>query len=178
MKIMELDGLDGKSYSVLAVSPPDRLQEAADGMIGEYTKAGIAGVYVCFNKPQKAVKELLEKRGVDTSKVFFIDCITASLGEAENEKNVIHIQSPSDLTSLSIAINEFLEKVPGEKFLLIDALATLLIYNTEALVIKFVKSMVEETSRYGLKTVMLTPEARGGDLVNRISLYFDKVLRV
>lgn len=177
MTLEQLDSL-GDKYSALIITPVEKIQGATNSVIKSFLNSNTTGVYVCFNRPHKAVKSLIEKDGINTEKIFFIDCIATGLGEAEKSDNVLHIQSPADLTGLSIAINEFIEKIPDNKFLIIDALTTLLIYNREDIVIKFVKSISEQSMKSSLKTVILTPEPRGGDLINKISLFFDKIIKV
>lgn len=174
--IKELEKL-GDTYSGLVITPIENLQKNATRIVKNFTKSDIPGIYVCLNRPYKTVKKYLEKKGLKTDKIFFIDCITSSLDKAEESENVLHIQSPSDLTGLNIAISEFSEKIPGKKFLLIDALASLLIYNTENLVVKFVKLILEDVPESGLKAVMLTPATKGGELINKVSLFFDKVIK-
>ena len=176
MYVKDLENL-GEQYSVLIITSIDNIQDATNETIRYFTDRKIPGIYVCFNKPQKAIKRILEAEKINTEKIFFVDCITSAISEVENEENVLHISNPADLTSLSIAISEFVEKIPSEKFLVIDALSSLLIYNTENLVVKFVKSVIEESGRHGLKTVMFTTEPRGGNFMNKVSLFFDKIIK-
>lgn len=167
------DTPDGRS--VLTIVPVEKLQKNINKTIKGLTAKGIPGVYVCFNRPQRAANASLEKEGIDTGRVFFIDCIATSLGNSSGKaENTVHVQSPADLTSLRIAIDEFIEKIPGRKFLVVDALATLLIYNSEELVLKFVKSLME-MARKDIEIFVLTPDTKGGELINKVSLFFDEV---
>ncbi|MBW2984319.1 hypothetical protein KY361_04345 [Candidatus Woesearchaeota archaeon] len=167
--------LDGQN-SILIATKIENLQSTANKIVKFFTKSKLPGVYVTFNKPYAGIKRILEKEKISTKKIFFIDCITSSIASAEKEENVLHIQHPSDLTGLSIAITEFTESIKNDKYLIIDALATLLIYNKEDLVVKFIKSVTEESAKTGLKTVVLTPETKTGDLLNKIALFFDKMV--
>lgn len=176
MPIKELENL-GNSYSALAISSVEKVQSSVYDIISLFVREDIPGVFMCLNKPHSSVKQNLDERKINTDKIFFIDCITRALGEKKEGENVLHVQSPADLTGLSIAVTEFLQKIPGSKFMIIDALTTFLIYNQENLVVKFVKSITEQSSKFGVKTVILTPEPRGGNMINKISLFFDKIIR-
>ena len=172
----EIEALSSQS-SLLFVCPIEHLADSINQAILLLSQKKLVGTYVSFNKPYKSLKKKLDELGVDTSKILFIDCIASSIGEAEQTQNVVHIHNPSDLTSLMIAINEFGESIASEKYLVIDALATLLIYNREELVIKFVKSILEDSLKHNLKVLMFTPDAKGSEFVNKISLFFDNIVR-
>ena len=167
----------GDSYSLLIISPINNLQYQINSTLKELTKSDILGAYISLNKPYISIKKVLNQEKIETDKIFFIDCIS-QLSEKCKEKEVLHIRHPSDLTGLSIAVTEFVEKIPNDKYIIIDALSTLLIYNKEELVIAFVKKLVEKTQENNFKMIIFTPETKGGDFVNKISLFFDKVINI
>jgi archaellum biogenesis ATPase FlaH len=76
---------------------------------------------------------------------------------------------------LDSAVNAFIGDIKGEKFLVIDALSTLLIYNNEDSVAKFVKKMTEYASQNNMQIVALSPETKGEELLKKIFNFFDKV---
>jgi len=162
----------GKKYSILITSPIGDLQKNINQVCGYLVKKGKPVLYVSLNKPHTTVKTALEKQGIRTKKIFFIDCLAQPSAQVPPSRNVIHIESLADLTSLEIAIAEFLEKIKGEKSVLIDALATLLIYNSEELTIKFTKSVLEKSQ--DSRTVIFTPSAKGTGFIEKIAVFFDQ----
>ena len=147
--------------SQLIITPVEKLQDEINRTISSFS--GTPGVYVSLNKTQKGVEEILQKNKIDISKLFFIDCVSA-----ENAKeDALHI-SPNDLDNLSYAINDFIKEISGEKFLVIDALSTLLIYNSENKVAAFVKEVTEYASGQDVKVIALSPSTKGEDLLNKI----------
>jgi len=164
----------GKKYSLLITSPIEGLQKSINQVCQYLVKTGKPVLYVSLNKPHDAVRTILEKQGIVTKKIFFIDCLAQPSGQVPPSQNVIHIESPADLTSLEIAISEFLEKIKGEKSVLIDALATLLIYNSEELTIKFTKSVLEKSQ--DSRTVIFTPSAKGTGFIEKIAVFFDEAI--
>jgi len=78
---------------------------------------------------------------------------------------------------LSEAIKQFIKDIPGEKYLVIDALSTLLIYNNENKVAIFVKEMTEYASEHDVKILAFSPKTQGEELLDKIFNFFDKVER-
>ena len=128
------------------------------------------GIYVSLNKTQKSTEELLQKSGIDTSKLFFIDCVS----KEKVRDDVLHIP-PEDLDQLSTAIQTFIKDIPGEKFMIIDALSTLLIYNNENKVAKFVQDVTDYASENQVYVVAFSPKTQGEELLNKIFNFFDEV---
>lgn len=174
MDLTKLEKL-GNKYSVLVVSPIDELQDNISTVCKQLVAGGGPLLYISLNKPHKVVKEVLENTGISTKKIFFVDIIAKSLGQETKEENVIHVENPADLTSLQIAITEFLEKIDKDKAILIDALATLLIYNTEEMTIKFSKEILEKSREF--RTVVFTPDAKGTGFIEKIAVFFDGTIK-
>lgn len=166
----------GNKFSVLVVSPIDKLQNSIDQACKDLVETGNPLLYVSLNKPHDVVKQAFEKAGIDTSKIFFIDCLAKSSSQVSEQAYVVHIENPADLTSLEIAISEFLEKIEGEKSVVIDALATLLIYNSEELTIKFTKSVLEKTRES--RVVVFTPSAKGTDFIQKVGAFFSELINI
>ena len=129
------------------------------------------GVYVSLNKTQKGIINLLEKNKVDTKKLFFVDCV----GSNKEDKKVIQV-SPSKLDELGYAINSFLQEIKGDKFLIIDALSTLMIYNNENQVAAFVRKITKYASNNEIELIAFSPKTKGEEFFNKIFNFFDEVV--
>lgn len=130
----------------------------------------IPGVYVSLNKTQKSTESILKKAGINTKKLFFIDCVTSE----KTKDDVLHI-APTELDLLSSAIHEFIKDIKGREFLIIDAFATLLIYNDENKVVKFIKEITELASQHDTEVAAFSPKTTEEELLNKIFNFFDKV---
>lgn len=156
--------------SLLVITPVEKLQDEINRIVSSF--GGTPGVYVSLNKTQRAAEGILQKNTIDISKLFFIDCVSA-----ENTKeDVLHIP-PNNLNNLGYAIGDFIKEIPGSKFLVIDALSTLLIYNPENKVAAFVKELTERASKEGVEVIALSPSTKGENLLNKIFNFFDEVKR-
>ena len=154
--------------SLLIITSVEKLQNKIVSTIKSFKN--IPGIYVSLNKTQKSTEAMLKKHGINTKKLFFIDCVTSE----KVRDDVLHIP-PDKLNLLSSAIHEFIKDIDGQKFLIIDALSTLLIYNNENKVAKFVKEVTEHASANDVITTAFSPKTKGEELLNKIFNFFDKV---
>jgi len=154
--------------STLIILPVENLQNEINSIARKYS--GTPGIYISLNKPHSSIEKLLEKDGVNTKKLFFIDCVTAE----QKRDDVMHVH-PTDLKKLAAAIGAFIKDIPGKKFLLLDALSTLLIYNDENKVAQFVKEVTEYAAEKDVEVIALSPKTKGEELLNKIFNFFDEV---
>ena len=155
--------------SILIVSSVERLQKE---ILTEIKSLKCPGMYVSLNKSQKSTAAFLRKGGVNTKKLFFIDCMT----DAARSVGVLHI-APDRLDLLGAAINAFMADIKGKRFVLVDALATLLIYNDENKVAKFVQDITEHASETDAIVVAFSPKTKGEELLTKVFNFFDKVVK-
>jgi archaellum biogenesis ATPase FlaH len=108
--------------------------------------------YVSLNKPSPTIKSDLEKIGVSTEKIFFVDAVSSKAGSTSPDKSVIMVSSPNALTELSIAINKGIGLWKAD-VILFDSLSTLLVYEGTSSILKFVHSMTNSLRVKGLSCV-------------------------
>jgi len=156
--------------SVLFITSVENLQDDINCTVEHFSK--LPGIYVSLNKTQKSTEAIFEKRGINTAKLFFIDCVTTE----KTKNHVLHI-SPDQLDLLSTAIESFISEIKGDKYLILDALSTLLIYNNENEVVKFTQKVTECASRHNVKVIAFSPKTKGEELLDKIYNFFDDVKR-
>ncbi len=141
---------------------------------------GLAGIYVTVNKPYSTVVKTLEDAGIDTADIFFIDAISEDTGaDIEDAPNVVFLESPQGLTSLSIAISEAVENLPeGRKFVFLDSLSTLAIYNDMDTVSQFAHFLTGKMRSWNVAGTIVSLESESdADLINAVSQFCDHVIR-
>ena len=161
-------------YSILIKTPVDQLQENIISVVRNLKGNGMSGIYVSINKPYKTINDILVKNQIDTDKLFFVDCITNS--SEEDHDNVSFISDISDLCSLSIAITHFIDKIPDEKFLLIDAVHTLWIYHTPEFIARFIQNLTERSYRAKVKMITFIVESEDKRLIRKLAPFFDQMM--
>src|SRR4030042_4098755 len=110
--------------STLIITSVEKLQARIIEKIRTVQK--LTGIYISLNKTQKSIEESLTKNKINTKKILFIDCVTSK----KTRDDVLHI-APDRLDLLDSAVGAFIKDIKGKKFLVTDALPTLLIYNNE-----------------------------------------------
>jgi archaellum biogenesis ATPase FlaH len=162
------------SDSILIVSESHLLHQAITIVAKRLLNMDRYGIYLSLNKPHKSIMSMLGHASVDTKRMFFVDCVTALTRAALTKKDerVIYAASPEGIEvggAIPKAILEFVHAVPGEKFLIIDTLRTLLIYNEPAAVSDFIHCLLSLTAAHELKIVVLTraDDARFNDLISK-----------
>jgi archaellum biogenesis ATPase FlaH len=120
-----------------------------------------SGIYITVNKPYDALIKYLKEIKIPTENIFFIDAISKSVSqEIKLTENCLYIPSPSHLTDLGIALTQALESMEKkeDKFLILDSISTLLIYNDFETVAKFVHFIISRLRVFGLVGLIISVE--------------------
>lgn len=127
------------------------------------------GVFISLNKRARATMDFLKNNDLDPDKFFFIDCITSS-----SDQEVIHMK-PDELDLIDVALTAFLDDIKDDKFIIIDSVATLLIYNAENKVAAFIKNMIRHSMERNVDIYAFSQKMGGEDLLTKIYNFFDEV---
>ena len=174
MLIKELKSL-GNAFNVLVIVPPEKLQKYVNSFLRFLTSQNKHGVYISLNKPYVSIKKEFEKDKINMERITFVDCITASVSKPAPKESVLFIKSPGDLTGLSFTIRKAINSTKSNKFLVMDALRTLLIYSSSNTVASFVRNITGKSVSSKLKTFIFTTKKQE-DLFEKIAPFFDKIM--
>jgi hypothetical protein len=122
-----------------------------------FSEQKIPGVFVCINRPYLD----LVRNQTPFAGIKFIDAVTSLSGkELTPLPNVQYIDSPLALVDLNVAISEQLQKiVSNQKFLFIDSISTMLVYNPAPSVEKFCHTMLSKNRAPELISILLSVES-------------------
>lgn len=140
-----------------------------------------SGGYVTVNRPYKNIVDVLKKNNIDHKKIFFIDCITKSAGgNISKEKGCVFIDSPDNLTELSIEIHNYISRTKDKKrFLFIDSLSTLGIHNNPLTLLRFIHYITGKMRIFNLNGVMMSlNEETDRKIISELSQLCDKIIHV
>ena len=134
-------------------------------------------IYVTTNKPYSHISNLLKENKISENNLFFIDCISKKvLPKIEETTNCIYLESPQLLTGISIAINESIKGIKGEKILLLDSLSVLMLYNNMETVSKFSNFLINKMRLYSVDTIILALESDSEkDILDQIKQMVDEI---
>jgi len=162
---------------VLTLIDPMRYQEAVLEVV-KYFTAKSKGVYVTLNKPFSVLTKNFEKVGISSDSLFFVDGVTNVPALEENAGHSC-LGAGIDLSNLCIGISRAVNKIQSEKFLLLDSLSTLLIYNDTKAVSKFAHLLTEKMRRWNTAGSLLTVEMNSEkDVVSQLAPFCDKVVKI
>ncbi|MBI2530395.1 MAG: hypothetical protein HYW05_04595 [Candidatus Diapherotrites archaeon] len=142
----------------------------------------LPGVYITGNVPYKNLKDHFDSHKVDLKDLTFIDMVTQMSGEeAQKEENCVFVDSPDSLTELSVTLDRAMDKIKGrEKFLILDSVSTLLIYNKDRAVEKFTHFLANNLRETpGTKGILLAVQTNENkNALEMLAQFCDKVVKL
>jgi KaiC/GvpD/RAD55 family RecA-like ATPase len=163
---------------VLTLIDPMRYQEAVFGVLKYFADQSSQGVYVTLNKPFSVLTKNFDRAGIPSNSLFFVDGVT-NVPSVEEGADHACLGSGIDLSNLCIGISRAVSKLKDEKFLLLDSLSTLLIYNDSKAVSKFAHLLTEKMRRWNTEGSLLTVEMNAEkDIVSQLAPFCDKVVKI
>lgn len=172
----------GNVFVVLLTVNSDIYSLVGNSILRSFVKEkGMPGVYVSVNKPFVAVKRALDKEGIDCTKIRFVDMVSRMSGANQPEaKNCDYLDTPTNLTELMLTLEKAVDTIKQpKKFLIVDSVATLLVYNDVEAVEKLIHAMVGKVNEWDMQTVLLmvlSEETKG--FVQIIGQFCDKVANI
>lgn len=143
---------------------------------------GLDGIYITVNKPYQSLAQLFNENKINVEKIFFIDCITKTVGgKPQITENCLFIASPQNLTELGVALAQAMEIMKGKpnKFLILDSLSTLLVYNNAGTVARFSHFLTTRIRLSKLKGIFIIVEKEmDKKLLTTLEEFCDKTIKL
>jgi KaiC/GvpD/RAD55 family RecA-like ATPase len=167
----------GDAYSLILLMPKDNYELRFSRIIKHFLDQKVKCVCVSVNKSSSDLAKVLEKEGLPSKEIFFIDTITLMIdGDKSKDGQALYLESPSELVELSVAIEKTIKKMNGQKVaLIIDSIATLLVYNNETAVEKFTHALSQKMSDWNVQGVFLTTDSTSQKIIDTLSQFCDNV---
>ena len=146
-----------KDYILLVTVDAKNYQKTAIDIVKFLVnEQNIPGVYVTLNKPYEIMQRNLASNNIDTRLVIFIDATSRmNVGKVEN---CLYIGSPEKLSDMSVAMDQAIKSLQGDKFLILDSLNTLSIFNKPATVARFIHFLTGKMREWKIKGIIITLE--------------------
>lgn len=135
--------------------------------------------YVTINRPYQSLSKKFGN--IATAKnIRFIDCISRAAGMSELTDNCIFIESPTMLEKTSMEIMEVFRTNEDDcgKYVIIDSLSALMIYNDPQIVRQFFYHLINKTHSGDIHCISLVVEEEMDQYINKIIFLNDKILKV
>ena len=136
--------------------------------------------YVTITRPYESIV----KQFGDLSSggnIKFIDCISRAAGLSKTDSKCIFIESPAHLEKIIMEILNIFRNIGDnvQKYLIIDSLSSLLIYNDAQLVTEFFAHLTNRTRLSDIHSVSIAIEEEMNDSINKIIyLRSDKIIKL
>jgi len=138
-----------------------------------------AWVYVTITKPyENIVKQFGEL--AESKNIRFVDCISRAAGITKTDPNCVYVESPSMLEKLGLEIINIFKTVDEKtnKYLILDSLSTLIVYNDQDIVTEFFYHLANRTRSRNIHIISLAIEEEGMEKFNKLLYLNDKILKV
>lgn len=173
----------GKDWINLLEIPMDNhLEVTTEALKILINEQGYECVYVTLSKPAPELEKLFKSKGVDTSKLSFVDAISRMYGVKQvPSKKYNYTSGPIDIDSITIALKSLLASLNQEKKLIfLDSITTVLLYNSLPKTIRFSQFLTQTLKKIGVDGVLVSV-AKGltnERLVQEISKLCDKAISI
>jgi len=170
-----------ENQSIGILLPGSNYQELIQALFERIkSKPDEAWIYVSVTKPFLNISNQLPFI-TEIKNIRFIDCISRAAGISKVTKNVIFIESPTMLEKIGLEIMNIFKEVDPKikKYLVIDSLTNLIIYNDPEIVTEFFNHIINRTRARNINTISLAIEEEGMEsYLNRLIFLNDKILKI
>jgi hypothetical protein len=168
-------------FVVLFLARPEDYAAKSADLLHEFVDVRkMAGICITINRPYASLVSLLKAEKIDTSRMFFIDLITKTPGGSPTRTDkCIFMGSATNLTDLSIAISQAVSANPGEKkFIFLDSLSTMLIYNEAGTLSKFSHFLTSRLRQWNVNGLFMSLDtASDKEVTASLSQFCDRVVQ-
>jgi len=136
--------------------------------------------YVAITKPFDTIKKTCTDLS-NFKNIKFIDCISRAAGIATLEGECTYIESPTMLEKVSMEAMNMFQGIPEEtnKYLVIDSLSAMMIYNDPETVTEFFYHLINKTRANDIHSISMVIEEEELDkYLSKIIYLNDKILKV
>ncbi|VVB80285.1 Uncharacterised protein [uncultured archaeon] len=164
-----------KNYNVLAIcdnlNPEKNILETYKLLLKKYKKVCV----ITTNRLSSTLMTTFDDNRIDYSNCFFIDCVSSKLMKAVSNDKVYYLPSPHALTELSLKFSSIIGKYD---LVIFDNLDSLLLYNSEVFVLRFLNSIMSRVQQKKIKALYWIMLEGKKKIVSDISLFVDSTVLV
>lgn len=177
----ELSGLGDDAIVLISGRAEGHMRMVLALLAIALNEKGEGGIYVSVSRPYRYIHSNLEKNDIELANIYAIDCVSQMAGKVgEKLESVAYVENPSSLEEISMYVDRLLAKISVEqKFILLDSLSSILIYNNPKSVKEFTHFIINKMRLEGIGGFILTQDKKEAqDLIQTIRPLLDKEIRV
>ncbi len=161
-----------KNQNVVLISSSRDHEKTMNGLHKTVSKKFKRICMITVNKSFSALIEKFQEQGIDYSNYYFIDCISEKNMIVSQSKQCLYVSSPTALTELALALG----KLRQVDLIILDNISSLLLYNKDAEVLKFLHSMMTKIRQTKTKAVYSILQESKKEFVADLTLFADAVI--
>lgn len=144
------------------------------------TQKGLTAIVLSASRPHSNLIQLYTDNGIDTKKIFILCTVCKSqTSSVKDTDNVIHQESSSALTEISIALSETVKKIKGKSFLFLDSISTMLIHNEPKTLARFVHGILVRMRLNNMSGIlMIIEEETEKEIRAELAQLADKIIKM
>ncbi len=145
-------------------------------------KKGMDTIYVTATISSDAIKRVLEALDIDTSRIYFVDCISHIMmgaSTAQQDDHTTLVESPTMLENLMLKVEYLIRRSQSkDKLVVIDSINSLAIHNNNWILSEFLHILVSGLrSREAFTVILSVEEHSTADINNMVNLVCDHGIR-
>lgn len=145
-------------------------------------KRGMDTIYVTATISSEAIKRVLEALEIDTSRIYFVDCISHIMmgaSAAQSDDHTTLVESPTMLENLMLKVEYLIRRSQSkDKLVVIDSINSLAIHNNNWILSEFLHILVSGLRSRETYTIILSVEEHSTpELNNIVNLVCDHGIR-
>jgi len=162
--IDKLADISSGSIVILELPPEENQIKRIAELLKYKMKSHRYGIFISANRPINNLIKKVKEYGYDFEKdlkngrIWLIDSISKNVGDSEIEE-AVYVSSPSDIPTIKMEIERALSWIKGKKgedWIILDSLATLLIFNDPEALLKFIHYLFGKIRVLGLDAFIFT----------------------
>jgi len=147
-------------------------QEGVMGAMKYFSERFGMGLYVTLNKPCAVLQGAFEKDGLTPGSLVYLDSITNT--PERRTESCHYLGRMRELTDICIALANMMSEEKEVKFVFVDSVSTLMIYNDSKSVARFCHSVIEKLRSVSLPAALVLVEMEeGNDVLAQLAQFCD-----
>jgi len=150
-------------------------------LLREAARAGLKCLYAITNSPLSLIRDQLRAHGIPQpgkpDPIIYVDMYSWLLGDRSTER--FQIDNASDMAALSVVLSGAAETVGDRAFIAFDSPSTLLAYNTEELMVRFLKSHLARMKKHdNVGAYAIETGIHSDSFYNEVRASFDSIIEM
>ncbi len=147
------------------------------------SRKGMDTIYVTSTISYEAIRRVLQALDIDTSRIYFVDCISHIMmgaSSAQRDDHATLVESPTMLENLMLKVEYLIRSSQSpNKLVVIDSINSLAIHNNNWILSEFLHILVSGLRAREAYTIILSVEEHSTpELNNMVNLVCDQGVRV